>query len=329
MEDVYSEEKDAMTEVAENASDYYILTAKSHELIRIRSEDDEDMKRLRRKLRTIYVGLYKAIFFASAQLANLLCNDFALTVWFKNAMRVYNWKEQLERLNKRYNACERCCDEMQRRVTLGPLGVASKSDTNPAIGPGPRNALHWATVDKLHARVNALVESKECPINALTPKRWTAAHLAAKHGDTKILKTLRSAPGIDFSIKNDDGYTPLHVAALHNSVGAVKIILEWDRKLLHVRDKKKWTAFLLAAKKGHVKVLEVMKNRGQNVDEATTKNGWSGLHLAAENGHIGAVKLLLANGANKNMRTTAGAMEGLTAKQIAERKGKLKVVELL
>jgi hypothetical protein len=326
MEDVYLEEKDAMIELAENASDYWIYTAKSHDLIKDQPDDDKDMQRLRRKLRTIYVGLYKAIFFASAQLANLLCNDSALVVWFKNAIRLYNWKEQLERLEKRYRACERCCDEMQRRIFLG---LASKPDPKAAMGPGPRNALHWAVVDKLHARVEALVASKECPINALTRQSWTAAHLAAKHGNTKIMKTLRSAPGIDFGIKNDDGCTPLHVAASNNSVGAVKIILDYDRKLLLARDKKKWTAFMLAAKKGHVKVLEVLKTKGQNVNEKTLKNGWSGLHIAAENGHAEVVKFLLANGVNKNMRTTGGVLKGSTAKQIAERKGKLKVVELL
>jgi hypothetical protein len=326
MEDVYSEEKDAMIELAENASDYWVYTAKSHQLVRDQPNDDQDMQRLRRKLRTIYVSLYKAIFFASAQLANILCNDFALALWLKNAIRLYNWKQQLERLEKRYRACERCCDEMQRRMILG---LAFKPDPKSAMGPGPRNALHWAVVDKLHARVNALVASKECPINALTPKSWTAAHLAAEHGNTRIMKTLRSAPGIDFNIKNDDGRTPLHVAALNNSVGVVKIILDWDRKLLHARDKKRWTAFLLASMKGHVKVLEVMKNKGQNFNEATVVEGWSGLHLAAENGRVGAVKFLLANGVNKSMRTTGGALKGLTAKQIAERKRKLKVVELL
>jgi hypothetical protein len=330
MEDIYREEQDAMIGLAENASDYWIYTAKSHEIIRDQPSDDQDMRRLRRKLRTIYVTLYKAIFFASAQLANLLCNDSTLLGraknTIKNTLRMYDWKEQLEHLDKRYRACESCCNEMQRRIIFG---LAPKIDTTSAMGPEPRNALHWAVVDKLHARVNALVESKECPINALSPKSWTAAHFAAKHGNTKIMKTLRSAPGIDFKIKNDDGCTPLHVAALNNSVGAVKIILDWDPKLLRVRNKKKWTAFLLAAEKGHVKVLEVMKDRGQKCNETTAKNGWSGLHLAAEKGRVGAVEFLLANGVDKNMRTTNGALKGFTAKQIAERKGQLEVVKLL
>jgi hypothetical protein len=79
--------------------------------------------------------------------------------------------------------------------------------------------------------VNALVTSIECPINALTRKKWTAAHLVAEHRNTRIMKTLRSAPGIDFNIKNDDGHIPLHVSALKNSVGFVKIILDWNFKL--------------------------------------------------------------------------------------------------
>jgi hypothetical protein len=53
------------------------------------------------------------------------------------------------------------------------------------------------------------------------------------------------------------------------------------------------------------------------------------LHLAAGNGCVGAVKFLLANEVNDSMRATSGAVEGLTAKQIAERKGKLKIVKIL
>jgi hypothetical protein len=326
MEEIYTSEKDAMVELAEAASYYYVLTTKSHERTIIRPEDDQDMKTLKQKMRVMYIGLFKKIMFASAQLANFWCDDSAPKKWFKNAMKWYNWSEELEELNKRYEACEKCCAEMAWRLTLGP---APKAETKVSLGPGPRNALHWAVADKLYTRIDELVSSKECPINALTPKRWTAAHLAAEHGDTKILRTLRSVPGIDIHIKNADGRTPLHIAALNNRVGAVKLLIGWDHKLLVARDLKNRTAYLLAAAKGHVKVLEALRNKGQDMNESTIKNGWTALHFAAEMGHVDAVRFLLANGVRKDARTTAGASKGSTAKQIAEYKGRLAVVEIL
>lgn len=326
MEEIYTSEKDAMIDLAEVASDYYVYTAKSHERVSIRPEDDDDMQRLKQKLRVVYIGLFKGIMFASAQLANFLCDDSAPKKWFKNAMKMYNWSEQLEDLNKRYETSQKCCDEMVWRLTLGP---APKAETKVSMGPGPRNALHWAVADKLYTRIDELVSKQECPINALTPKRWTAAHLAAEHGDTKILRTLRSVPGIDIHIRNVDGRTALHIAALNNCVGAVKLLLEWDHKLLNARDNKNRTAYLLAAAKGHVKVLEVLKNKGQDMNQSTLKNGWTALHLAAELGRVDAVKFLLESGVRKDTRTTAGASKGCTAKQIAEFKAKADVVALL
>lgn len=333
MEEIYKSEKDAMLELAEGVSDYYVLTAKSHERIRIRPEDDEDMQRLKQKLRVVYIGLFKTITFASAQLANFLCDDSGAKKWFKNAMKLYNWSEQLEELNKRYETIEKCLNEMAWRLTLGLApkveGPAPKAEMKVSTGPGPRNALHWAVADKLYSRIDELVSSNECPINALTPKSWTALHLAAEHGDTKILRTLRSVPGIDVYIKNVDGRTPLHIAALNNRVGAVKLLLGWDHKLLSVRDSKNRTAFLLAAAKGHVKVLEVLISKGQDVNESSLKNGWTALHLAAESGRAETVKWLLAHGARKDARTTSGVSKGCTAKQIAEYKGKTEVAEIL
>lgn len=327
MEEIYASEKGAMTDLAEGVSDYYVLTAKSHERTRIRPEDDEDMQRLKQKLRVVYIGLFKTVMLATAQLANFLCDDSGAKKWFKNAMKLYNWGEQLDELNKRYEVCERCCSEMAWRLTLGPAPKAEPKVTS--VGPGPRNALHWAVADKLYARIDELVSSHECSINALTPKSWTAAHLAAEHGDTKILRTLRSVPGIDIHVKNVDGRTPLHIAALNNRVGAVKLLLGWDRKLLSVRDSKNRTAFLLAAAQGHVAVLQALKDKGQDMNESTLKNGWTGLHLAAELNRVEAVKFLLANGARKNTRTTGGAAKGRTAKQIAEFKGHTQVAEIL
>ena len=88
------------------------------------------------------------------------------------------------------------------------------------MGPGPRNPLHWAVAFGVPEQVIHLVQKNEYPINALTPRRYTAVHLAAEQGNTKIMKTLLTVGGLDLRIKNVDGRTPLHIAALHNKVGS-------------------------------------------------------------------------------------------------------------
>jgi ankyrin repeat protein len=109
----------------------------------------------------------------------------------------------------------------------------------------------------------------------------------------------------------------------------VKLLLQRNVRVLNRRDNRGRTAFLLAAQSGHVGVLKVLKENGQNMDEATSKNGWTGLHLAAENEHVETVKYLVANGAEKNAVIKDGWAKGLSAKQISEKKGKIKVLEFL
>lgn len=324
MEEMYRSEKDAMFRLAERVAHYTVLTAKSHDRIKIATGDDEDMQDLKKTLRIVYVGLYKSILFASAQLANFLYGDWKLA---KTLMGTYNWKDQLDALTQQFDMCVHYRDEMDARQNAA--ATAPKKDLKKAMGPGCRNPLHWAVALTVPDRVNELISSKEFPINALTPRSWTAAHLAARHGNTKIMKTLLTADGINLKIKNEEGRTPLHIAALNNRVGALKLLLQRNDKLLQIRDNKNRTAFLLAAQKGYVKILEALKENGQNPNEATVKNGWTGLHLAAENGHLEAVKTLLSHGARKDLKTTGGAEKGSTAKQIAERKGKLDVARIL
>ncbi|KAF1829384.1 hypothetical protein BDW02DRAFT_574015 [Decorospora gaudefroyi] len=133
----------------------------------------------------------------------------------------YDWRKQLEQLNVRYETRERCCDEMVRQLTLGVPSVHRRLTLRRqwVLGPATLYIGLWRASYMLELTNSLPEKNVTCPINALTPKRWTAAHLAAEHGDMKIMKLLQSVPGIDFNIKNDDGSTPLHIAALNNRVG--------------------------------------------------------------------------------------------------------------
>jgi ankyrin repeat protein len=241
-------------------------------------------------------------------------------------MKHYDWEGQIKELDEHHQFCKDYRDEM---IARQKDPARAKSGPKTSMGPGPRNPLHWAVALSVPEQVTHLVQKNEYPINALTPRSWTAAHLAARHENTSIMKILLTAPGLDLRIKNSDGQTPLHVAALHNRVETLALLLQRDYWLLGRYDNKGRTASTLAAFKGYVEVLTVLRENGQDFNEVTTENGWTALHLAAENGHVEAVQYLLAHGANRLTTIKAGRRKGYTAKQIAELEKKFDVAAIL
>lgn len=322
-------ERETMFEVAETVADYVVMNKKSQEWTTITTSDDADMRELKESLQSVFVSLYKSIIFATAQLMISLNGDFQ---WFKNVAKHYDWEGQLETLNKRQHRISQFMHskEWQEAIqpSLTPKPTQAPRDLKKMMGPAPRNPLHWAAALGVPEQVAFYVQNSEYPINALTKQSWTAAHLAAREGHTKIVKILLTVPNIDLFIKNREERTPLHIAAMYNRKWAAKALLERSPSLLAPRDKWDRTAFLIAAEKGHVEVLKVVKGFGQNVNEGTVKKGWSALHLAAENGHVETVRWLLGNGAKKMARVKEGPEKGMTAKEIAVTKGRTKVVEL-
>ncbi|OAL50967.1 ankyrin [Pyrenochaeta sp. DS3sAY3a] len=332
MNQIYRSEKEAMFKLAESVAHYTVLNAKSHDRIKIAASDDEDMKDLKRNLHMVYIGLYKSLLLASTQLTIALYGGGSQFIG--NLMKRYEWGKQLQDLEKEHAMCKEYRDEMLARQKSkdqrpAQTPISSTQRHKNMMGPAPRNPLHWAVALTVPEQVTHLVQKNEYPINALTPRSWTAAHLAARQGNTKIMKTLLTAPGINLKLVTEQGHTALHIAALHNRVGAVKILLQRDERLLPIRDKLGRTAFLLAARRGHLEVLKAMKEVRQDLNEVTAKNGWSGLHLAAEQGHVHVVKYLVANGAKKDMKVRDGRRKGLNARQIAEKEGKMNVLAVL
>ncbi|KAH7087770.1 ankyrin repeat-containing domain protein [Paraphoma chrysanthemicola] len=320
---LYKSEKESMFELARKVAHYTVLHATSPDRIKKAPGDDPHMRDLKRNLHMLYIGMYKTLLLASAQLTISLYGDWQ---FIKNLMKHYDWVGQIKELDEHHQLCKDYRDEMIARQN-DPHYTQPTNDR--PMGPGPRNPLHWAVAFGVPEQVMHLVQKNEYQINALTPRKWTAAHLAAQHGSTKIMKTLLTAGGIDLRIKNKEGHTPLHIAALYNKVGALKLLLQRDRELLGLRDDRGRTAFLLAAQGGHTKVLGALKENGQDFNETTLKNGWTALHLAAENGKVDAVKFLINNGTKKWTKVKAGNREGCTAKQVAEFKKRLNVVAIL
>ena len=113
---------------------------------------------------------------------------------------------------------------------------------------------------------------------------------AVEKGDKVAIEALL-AKGVDVSVRDEYGSTPLHSAAY---------------------DGKKDIAVLLLAK-------------GADVNARKYNNGRTPLHLAANNGHINIIELLLAKGADVNAKDNSGETPLLTAVG----QGKSDVTELM
>jgi ankyrin repeat protein len=328
MNEIYVAEKAAAFRVAETVSDYIVMFPDDGYSTTITANDSSAMRAVKEKLRSVHVALYKAVIFATAQLALSSNSDFK---WLKGVAKHYDWDSQLADLHKQkqrifdFEATKKKQEEKERAGNVEPL----QPDLNSLMGPAERNPLHWAAALGDSQQVTFFVQSKEYPINALTMKSWTAAHLAAREGHTKILITLMTAPGIDLFVTNREGRTPLHVAVIYKQRSAAKVLLERNPGLLKPRDQWKRTAFLIAAEKGYVEILKVLKQYGQDMNETTVNQGWTALHLAAENGNVDTVKWLAENGTKKWTKVRDGPRKGLTAKEIAEQRGKTRVLEFL
>lgn len=312
-----------MFELAAKVSHYTVLHATGADRVKILQNDKSHIQDLKKNLHMVYVGMYKSLLLAIAQITISLYGDWQ---FIKNLFKHYDWEGQIKELDNNHQWCKDYREELKARMSEPDVG---QIDQKKAMGPGPRNQLHWAVAFSVPEQVTYLVQKGEYPINALTKQRWTAAHLAARQGNTGILKTLLTAGGIDLKIRNQDGSTPLHISALHGKVGATKLLLQRDCGLLSIRDNRGHTAFLLAAFGGHPKVINVLKENGQNLNEATTKEGWTGLHLAADAGHLKVVQYLVENGAKKSIKVRDGNRKGMNAKQLAELKSKSDIAAIL
>lgn len=328
MNEIYVNEKATMFKVATTVSDCLVLFPDPGDLTVVEADDSFDMRGAKEKLQTAFVSMYQAIMFATTQLALASNSDFQ---WIKGVVKHYDWEGQLGHLleeKQRIYDFKQFKKELDEKKKLGNAGPQQR-DLKSLMGPALRNPLHTAAALGNSDQVLYHVQKQEYPINALTMKGWTAAHLAAREGHTKILTTLMTAPGIDLLIKNREKRTPLHIAAIYNHPSAARVLLETNPLLLKPRDQWKRTAFLIAAEKGNLEVLKVLRQYGQDMNETTVTQGWTALHLAAENGHVETVKWLADYGTKKWTTARDGPRKGLTARQIAELKGRAQVVDVL
>ena len=150
-----------------------------------------------------------------------------------------------------------------------------------------------------------ILTRKGIHVNEKLNNDWTAIHLAALTGDTKIVKELVSTSGINVNEKASGGLTALHVAALAGHTEIVKELVSSGE--VNEKADGGLTALHMAALTGHTEIVKELVSTGEiNVNEKAN-GGLTALHMAALKGHTETVKVLVSTrGINVNEKANGG-----------------------
>lgn len=101
-----------------------------------------------------------------------------------------------------------------------------------------------------------------------------------------------------------DGITVLMLAARNGQSELIKTLLA-KKADVNARDNDQGTALIHAARAGQTKAARVLLEKGAAINAADSQ-GWTALVHAGLNGHLNCVRLLLAKGADPNLRDKKG-----------------------
>ncbi|KAN0109839.1 Ankyrin repeat-containing domain protein [Russula decolorans] len=153
----------------------------------------------------------------------------------------------------------------------------------------------------------------------------TALHIAAQHGDTKLMSWLihRKLDPILPNVEDEDQETPLFPASRNGKLEATRLLLDGKAEVNH-QDWQKMTPLHGASENGHDAVAQLLLERNAEVD-AKHKNAWTPLHLASRAGQGNVAKVLLDKDALVNAKNDSN----WTPLHMASQEGHLDVVRLL
>ena len=116
--------------------------------------------------------------------------------------------------------------------------------------------------------------------------RWdnTAIHIASSSGNLDIVIALIEA-GAQIDNKNEDEQTPVHLAAKHGQLKVLKYILGHDRYSVNDEDFESQTALHLASSGGHHDIVQELIRAGADI-HARNSYLWSPLACAAAQGWV-------------------------------------------
>lgn len=101
-----------MFELARKVAHYTVLHATSSDRIKKLPSDDSRMRDLKRNLHMLYIGLYKTLLLATAQITISLYGDWQV---IKNIIKHYDWEGQMKELDEQHQFCKDYRDEMIAR----------------------------------------------------------------------------------------------------------------------------------------------------------------------------------------------------------------------
>jgi ankyrin repeat protein len=162
-------------------------------------------------------------------------------------------------------------------------------------------------------------------INARYEDGQTALHIAAQHGDTKLMSSLiyHELNPIDPNVEDEYQETPLFPASRNGKLEATRLLLDADANPNH-RDWQEMTPLHMASEKGHAAVTQLLLDRGAEVD-AENAYKWTPLHLASQAGKFEATRVLVHGRATVNAQNDYG----WTPLHLASKRGSLDVAESL
>ncbi len=127
----------------------------------------------------------------------------------------------------------------------------------------------------------------------------TALHVAAKDGNSELVKHLLACPHIEVNLPNNKSRTALHYAAHNGHDQVIKQLIDYRNNQgiqldINFKAQGGLSALHLAAHYGHLKVAEQLLTQDDIQVNLLANNGLTALHLASEFGHADIVKRLIA-----------------------------------
>ncbi|XP_069747069.1 ankyrin repeat domain-containing protein 42-like isoform X3 [Narcine bancroftii] len=188
-----------------------------------------------------------------------------------------------------------CINEVDPIHKFTPLQWAAQSDS--------LECLHWLL---WHG----------ADMTDVTPRGWTAAHIAAIRGHSACMQALVTN-GANLTTKDDRGCTPLHLAASHGHSYTLQMILRSGVDA-NPADKNSWRGVHYAAFHGRLGCLQLLVKWGADVNEVD-QDGNLPAHLAAMEGHLHCFKFLVRQGISITNVLTSRNDQGETPSDLAKR----------
>lgn len=143
----------------------------------------------------------------------------------------------------------------------------------------------------------------------MNPEKYTALHVAAECGSTKVARLLTANRECTTSCVDIQGDNPLHVASFYGKVDVLaELLCAASPDVLHAKNQAGNTPISLAISKGHVDVVNQLLNAGACPVSFD-------LYVAAFRGHHNVIRCLLAAGVSAAFFTPGGTSPLAAASQ--------------